>query len=587
MIPNEIIDQILDKTDIVEVISGRIPIKKAGQNFKGLCPFHKEKTPSFMVSPAKQIYHCFGCGAGGNVIGFLMKYENMGFIDALKLLADKAGVALPRSTAADRAKSSLADKLFDVNAVACSFYQENLAREGGKEARGYLMRRGIDEKIIKHFRLGFAPDLWQGLINYCKSKGVELADLEKAGLVLKNEETGNWYDRFRSRIIFPIFDLRHKVLGFGARTLNEITPKYINSPETHIYTKGRELYGLNFAKEYIRRQDYAIIVEGYFDLILPFQHNIRNVVATLGTALTPEQIGKLRRFTKNVILVYDSDKAGEIATLRGLDLLISEDMNVRIAVLPKGNDPDSFIRKEERTGLMKVLRGSKDLFEYKLGILTAKFRKDTPRGKTRIVSEMLPTLARIKNAVLKSAYLKKTAEALSIDEESIRVELKRTKVASFSFENDREFTVERKERKAQSLAEMTVLAIVLEDINFMKKVEKQLGIANFKNVKIKKILEKIADLHKNAKKAPPSHLIAYFNDSEIEQIISEAASLVQTIRNKDKTLEDCIRHIRKDNLKETLREIQSKIKEAESVTDDNKIDKLIAEYNELIKELKR
>ncbi|GAF80472.1 unnamed protein product, partial [marine sediment metagenome] len=367
------------------------------------------------------------CGAGGNAIGFLMKYEGMDFIEVIKMLAGKTNVALPQFRAGEKTKNSFAEKLYGVNNLACSLYEENLTKEYGASAHSYFIHRGINERTIKHFRLGFAEDSWQGLVNYCKGKGIESDILQKAGLVLQNTESKNWYDRFRNRVIFPIFDLRNRVLGFGARAMDNSLPKYINSPETFIYTKGKHLYGLNFSKAYIRKQNYAIIVEGYFDLILPFQNGIRNIVATLGTALTVEQINAIKRFTKNVIMIYDSDKAGEDATLRGLDLLIEEDMNVRIAVLPKGTDPDSFVRKEERPGFMNALKKSKDLFDYKLGTLTLKFKKSEPHGKARIVNEMLPTIAKIKNAVLKSSYLKKMSEELSLDEESIRAELKKLK----------------------------------------------------------------------------------------------------------------------------------------------------------------
>ena len=562
MIPNQLIDEILDKTDIVEIISGYVPLKKAGQNFKACCPFHKEKTPSFMVSSAKQIYHCFGCGAGGNIIGFLMKYEGMDFIEAIKMLADKTNVTLPQFRAGDKTKNSFAEKLYGVNDLACSLYEENLAKEFGASAHSYFIHRGINERTIKHFRLGFAEDSWQGLVNYCKANDIEPDILQKAGLVLQNAESKNWYDRFRNRVIFPIFDLRNRVLGFGARVMDNSLPKYINSPETFIYTKGKHLYGLNFSKTYIRKQNYVIIVEGYFDLILPFQNGIRNIVATLGTALTIAQINAIKRFTKNVIIIYDSDKAGEDATLRGLDLLIEEDMNVRIAVLPKGTDPDSFVRKEERSGFMDVLKKSKDLFDYKLATLTLKFKKSEPHGKARIVNEMLPTIAKIKNAVLKSSYLKKMSEELSLDEESIRAELKKLKP---DFARTHAAGIDAEPKTFGNLAEITLLAIALEDTDSVEKIEKELGFRSFKDESIARILEKIKKFHENGKKITPSHLISYFEDNRVEEIISEAVSIGQTIQDKNKGLNDCFRYIKRNNLKQALK----------SSTDINEINELL------------
>ncbi|MBL7156914.1 MAG: DNA primase [Candidatus Omnitrophica bacterium] len=580
MIPNEVINRILDKTDIVEIISSYVPLKKGGQNFKACCPFHKEKTPSFMVSPGKQIFHCFGCAAGGNVISFLMKHERMDFIEAITMLADKAGITVPRTGVTGKTKNTLADKLYGVNNLACNHYQENLAKEYSKVAGGYLIRRGITERMIKHFRLGFARDSWQGLINYCTAKGIELGMLEKAGLILGNAEGGNWYDRFRNRIIFPIFDLRNRAMGFGGRVLDDSLPKYINSPETYIYTKGRHLYGLNFSKEYIKKQNYAIIVEGYLDLIIPYQNDIRNIVATLGTALTLDQIGMLKRFTKNVIMVYDSDKAGEGATLRGLDLLIEQDMNVRIAVLPKGSDPDSFVRKEGKAGFMKILKESKDLFDYKLGTLTAKFKKDQPHSKARIVAEMLPTLSRIKNAVLKSGYLKKMAEELALDEDSIRTELKKVKpVYARDYLGPRD--VENK--KSVNQAELALLSMALEDAKFLRKIEEELGFEKIQDRHISTVMGKIDELRKKGKKITVSHLMSCFEDGKIEEIISEATSVAQTIKDKNKVLDDCFRYIKRDNLKKALNNIQSKIKEAEKASDTSKVTRLMSEYNELIK----
>ncbi|MGB2705558.1 MAG: DNA primase [Candidatus Omnitrophota bacterium] len=572
MIPNEVINRILDRVDIVEIISGYVPLKKAGQNFKARCPFHQEKTPSFMVNPAKQIFHCFGCGAGGNVISFLMKYEKMDFIEAIKTLADKANVPLPRQRPGEREKTSFAERLYEVNNLACGFFQENLAGEAGREARRYFIQRGLNERTIKHFRLGFAQDSWRALIDYCKRKNVGEDILEKAGLVLLNETNRNFYDRFRARIIFPIFSLRNRVLGFGARALGEAMPKYMNSPETHVYSKGKQLYGMNFAKEFIRRQGYVVIAEGYFDLILPFQNDVKNVVATLGTALTLEQIGAIRRFTKNVIMIYDSDTAGEAAALRGLDLLIGQDMNVRIAVLPKGNDPDSFVRKEGRDGFMRVLGESRDLFDYKLGTLTAKFKKSEPRSTARIVEEMLPTLARIKNAVLKSGYLKKMSEELSVDEESIRTELGKVRP---EYARDYSARVGPEEPQLARRAEMTLLAIALEDTNSAATIEEKLGFEKFKSKTVVKILEKITALQKSGKKVIPSHLVSCFEDAKIEEIIAKALSIAPTIQDRDKGLRDCFRHILDENVKEAAR----------NNPDIHEVKRLIAEHQNMLKSL--
>jgi len=581
MIPNEIIDRILDRADIVEIMSAYLPLKRAGQNFKARCPFHDEKTPSFTVSPSKQIYHCFGCGAGGNVIGFLMKHEKMEFMEAIRFLADKTGVALPKPQISDRAGSSFAEKLFFVNNTACDYYRDNLKKPCGKAAFDYFIKRGLNERTMKLFRLGYAEDSWQGFLNYARAKSIDEATLEKAGIILQNPDTKNRYDRFRNRAIFPICDPRGKVLGFGGRAMDDRNPpKYLNSPETHIYSKGRNLYGLNVSRDAIRKQDYVIIVEGYFDLILPYQNEIRNIVATLGTALTGEQIRTLKRLTKNVVMVYDSDAAGEEAALRGMELLLEEDMNVRIAILPKGNDPDSFVRSAGRPGFMKMLKESKDFFDYKLKSLTVKFRKDDPRGKARIAGEMLPTLSKVKNAVLKSGYLRKIAEELSVDEDSIRTELGRLKrgrggAARLSESENSE--------KMPVFAETTLLAALLEDASRAQRIKTELGFDIFNDEVVGSIIRKMCELHEKGREVTPSRLISCFGDARVGRVVSEAASIAETLENREKVIEDCLRHIKKSNLKKLLSGIQFKIKEAESALDSDGVKRLISEYSELIK----
>jgi len=582
MIPNETIDGILDKTDIVELISAYVSLKRAGQSFKARCPFHEEKTPSFIVSPAKQIYHCFGCGAGGNAVSFLMRHEKMDFIESIQMLADKVGVSLPRTAGTKKGEDTFAERLYNVNNMACSLFRENLTKDFGKDALRYFAERGINENTLKLFRLGFAEDAWRGMLGRLKEKGVESDTLVKSGLVVQNNDGGNLYDRFRGRIIFPIFDARSRVLGFGARALDNSLPKYINSPETHIYRKGAQFYGLNFAKDHIRTLNYVVLVEGYFDLILPFQNGIKNIVATLGTALTVQQIRALKRFTRNAIMIYDADRAGEEATLRSLDLLVTEEMDVRIAILPKGSDPDSFVRREGKAGFTRILKESKDLFDYKLGVLTSRFKIDDPRGKARIAGGMLPTIARIKNAVLKSAYLRKISDRLSIDEESLRSELRKIKpdasnpYAAISNLPD-------KKRHQGNFTEKTLLSIALDDSECFDMIESELSLSALKDVTIQGILRKISEFRKNGRRITPSHLISSFGDGIEGDVISEAINLGQSIADKKRTLNDCFRHIRKQDLHDRLKNIRFKIQDAESSSDFEAIKKLMREYNELIK----
>ncbi|MCG2712485.1 MAG: DNA primase, partial [Candidatus Omnitrophica bacterium] len=395
-ISNQQLDEILQRCDITEIIAGYIPLKKAGRNFKALCPFHHEKTPSFVVSPDKQIFHCFGCGAGGDVFSFVMKNERMDFPEAVKFLADKAGVRImPETEKEAGAKYSVSTILYKLNELAAGYFQQNLLNASeAKKARDYLLKRGISKESVSDFRLGFAPDLWDGLLTFLRSKSINDELLLKSGLVIKNAQ-GRIYDRFRNRIIFPIFNAQAKIVGFGGRIIDvqddaaeqhpqDKGPKYINSPETDIYKKSKNLYGFNFSKSYVQKEEYCIVVEGYLDFIVPFQANVKNLVASLGTAFTHEHVRLLKRYINNVVIVFDSDEAGQGAALRSLDLLIEEGMNVKIADLSKGFDPDSYVRKYGADEFRNRVKAAKTLFDYKLDLLMLKFDKESPEGKTQI-----------------------------------------------------------------------------------------------------------------------------------------------------------------------------------------------------------
>ena len=349
LIPDEIIAQVLDRCDIVELISEYVTLKKAGRNFKACCPFHHEKTPSFVVNRDKQIYHCFGCGAGGNVIGFLMSHDHMDFPSAVRHLAQKAGIAIPE-TSSDASSETMGvrDMVLKANELTVDFFHDILIKgqRGANSAQDYLKKRQVRLETAQKLKLGFAPDSWDGLITFLRSKNISLSIMEKAGLVIPREKSEGFYDRFRDRVIFPIFDLRGKCIAFGGRTMKaESGAKYMNSPETPVYAKREHLYGLHFAKQAIAQKDCAVVVEGYMDFLTPFQAGTENIVASLGTALTSEQIRLIRRYTRNVVMLYDADMAGQMATLRSLDLLVEEDMHVKIALLTSGEDPDSFIQK--------------------------------------------------------------------------------------------------------------------------------------------------------------------------------------------------------------------------------------------------
>jgi len=581
-IPQNILDEILEATDIVQVISGHVPLKKAGRNYKANCPFHHEKTPSFTVSPDKQIYHCFGCGAGGNAFNFLMKYDRMEFLDAVRFLAKKAAVALPAIKKVSTGEASLMEKLARANELAAAFYTNNLLNNGlGKTVSEYLEKRNISKNSIIKFKLGYSLNAWDRLIEHARQKGIGADILSKAGLALKSTRDGSFYDRFRNRLIFPVFEAKGKVIAFGARVLDDSLPKYVNSPETPLYTKGRHLYGLNFAKQAIMRANFAIMVEGYMDLISLSQAGIENVVASCGTALTPEQSRLLKRFTTEVVMIFDGDQAGETATLRNLDILITEGFNARVVSLPSGYDPDSFVTKFGLDEFKKVVEEAKDLFSYKLGLLLKQYKSGTPQGKAKIVSEMLPTLWRIPNAVLKSTYLRKLSEGLDIDEAALREELRKVK-GDYTYNYKRDVVKPDTSMMLKS-AEKILLSLMLEDCSLIEGVRSKLDYEIFQDEVIRRIVKIMYDFCGEEKKITPGRLITFLDDETSSELISELASDGHRYADKEKNICDCIRWIKENSRKGHLKDLQTQIHSAQTNGDQLRLKELVAQYNELLR----
>ncbi|MEA3305588.1 MAG: DNA primase, partial [Candidatus Omnitrophota bacterium] len=474
LIPDNILDQIVDRCDIAEVISDYIPLKRAGRSYKALCPFHHEKTPSFIVNPEKGIFHCFGCGVGGNVYGFIMKYERLEFLEAVRMLAKRSGVTLPEGSLAEGAEtSSLVNGIYKVHEFAIAYFQNTLMAPSGKTAKEYLAGRGVKSETISKFRLGFAPGSWDSLFTYLKRKGFNEEIIGKSGLCIRRPDKSGYYDRFRNRLIFPIFSQNGRPIAFAGRVLDETLPKYVNSPETLIYNKSRTLFGLNFTKGDISGKDEAVIVEGYMDLIVPYQSGVKNLIASCGTALTAEQIRLLRRYSRNVIIAYDSDKAGEIATLRSMGLLLTDDMNVKIARLPEKLDPDSFVRKHGAGSLGRILGEADNLFEYKLNLLLSKHKTGGLESKAMVAGEMLNTISKVNNAVLRAAYIKKLAESLGFSEDDIRTELKKVKKQRDLNYNTRAVSFNKK-TDALSAADKIIIRLMIENNDIIRAVKKEL-----------------------------------------------------------------------------------------------------------------
>jgi DNA primase len=424
---DQFLERVRESTSILDLIGGYVHLKKRGKDYAALCPFHQEKTASFWVSDSKQIFKCFGCGAGGDVFKFLMLMENLGFADAVVRLAERQGIALPKSGQPVSREEENKSRLFAVMEHAATFFADCLAKHGAAdEARNYLNERGIAREMVETFRLGYAPS-GNELLAYLKSAGIAGPVAFTCGLVV---EAGpdQFRDKFRNRIMFPIRDLQGRVMAFGGRALGEGIPKYLNSPETALYHKGNHLYGLDQARERIRKVDFAILVEGYFDCVVPFQYGFRNTVASLGTSLTENQVRLLGRYTRNVVISFDPDTAGLSAALRSVDLFLAQGFRVNVLSLPEGDDPDTFVRRNGTEAYEKALKESNPFVQFALTRFMGQ-KKDafSPRGKQETVSQILPYLMKIPDRIERAEYMSLVAARLQIDEQLLRMEIKRLK----------------------------------------------------------------------------------------------------------------------------------------------------------------
>lgn len=587
-IPENILDDILSRIDIVELISGYIPLKRAGRNFRALCPFHHEKTPSFMVSSDRQIYHCFGCSKGGNAFGFLMEYERLGFLEAVQTLAKKAGVILPELKKDDDKAASLSAQLYKINELALDFYENNLKNPAAASIKNYLSKRQIKDSSVQLARLGYAPETWDALLQYLRNKGVSISFVEKAGLLV-SREGGGYYDRFRKRVIFPIFDIKSRVIGFGARfvpgpeqgSVQQPQAKYINSPETPVYIKGRNLYGLHLAKDAIRENDSAVIVEGYLDFIIPFQEGLHNLVASLGTALTCEQARLLKRYTHNVVMVYDADDAGELATLRSLDIFVDEGMNVRVVSLPQGFDPDLFVRKHGIGAFRDKLEQARTLFDYKLQILKSRHSAKEAEGKARIASEMLSTISRFTNAVVKSEYIKKLAQELDVKEDSLFEEIRKIK--------EPKTYAGAPQAKPAGIAAMNsteklLIKLMLEEKECIEHLRGLLEPADFQDGRIARIVSVLFDLAAQGKEIGPHKLLNHLDADETLGFICESALLPQVPEeDRERIMHDCVARLKKEKLRLRRHHLHEKIKDAQHSGDEETLKSLVQEFHDLIK----
>ena len=426
LIPEEKISEILNTSDIVDVVSEAVILKKSGRNFFGLCPFHAEKTPSFSVNPDKQIFHCFGCSAGGNALSFVMKYHGISFPEAARMLARKYDIVVETRDIdpARRKEIQVKESLFRLNKKVMGVYsgliQDQPANRG---VRGYLERRGMTRETIEQFKLGYSPDGWDTIVSFFRKEKITRKVAVNSGLILPRKQGNGYYDRFRNRLMFPIFDINMQVAGFGGRVMDDSMPKYMNSPETPVYSKSRILYGLHAAKQECRRQGKVFIVEGYFDFLSLYQHGIKNTVASLGTALTREHVRILKGYAGRMILVFDSDDAGINAAKRSIQIFVKEGIDTRILVLPGKNDPDSYVMEKGKEAFLALADEAKTVMQFLLQ-LAMDTHGSSVEGRIKVLDEMKVYLAMIRDAALRSLYVRELAETLNIDEKAVLEKVK-------------------------------------------------------------------------------------------------------------------------------------------------------------------
>lgn len=577
LIPRDAIPQVLSSSDIIEVISSYLPLRPAGKNYKALCPFHSEKTPSFIVNPERQIFHCFGCGEGGNVITFVMKRENFSFPEAVRFLAHRAGVSLPFRWDRKEETSSGRLRFYEIHRLAAEYYRKNIREaQEGAEARNYLLRRGIRRETAEAFQLGYALDTWQGLWGFMRNQGYSPEPLVEAGLILARRGEG-YYDRFRRRLIIPIFDVTGKIIAFGGRTLGDEEAKYINSPETPIYNKGLHLYGLNFAYKAIREKGYAIVVEGYFDLITLHQWGIKNAVASLGTSLTTGQASLLKRYTDRAILVFDPDPAGKRASQRSIALLINSGMELGIVILPKGEDPDSFVRKYGPEAFLEEISRAKGFIGFLLDRRIAGLDTTTLNGQVGAINQILPILNLIENRIIASRHLQETAERVGLSNVALVEHYNRM----LAKKRERPLPVPSTLKTDPSSAEKVLLHTVLHYPEYIEHIKASLTEDDFSDPYCRRIFNTLSS-NEIWKEGRSLEAIQLFSDEGLRRMITGFLAMepegCRDSRTAERIVLDCVKAIKAQGQKALRREIQRKLREVELAGDIEAAKRLLSQH---------
>ena len=569
---NNTVEEIKSRCDIVDVIGRVVPLKKAGRNYKGLCPFHKEKTPSFIVSADKQIFTCFGCGASGDVIAFVEKYYNLDFRGAVEMLAREYGIEITGSFAPNKEK----EELYEINRLAARFFSKAL-REKANPAYDYMKSRGISEETMNLFGIGYADGQWQSLLDHLVAQKIDHNKLVELGLASRSGD--RYYDKFRDRVIFPIINTSGRVIGFGGRIIGEGEPKYLNSPESSVFQKKNNLYGLNLAKSEASKEDRIILVEGYMDVIALYQAGIRNVAASLGTALTPQQAALIKRYTRNVILSYDADEAGQNAAMRGIDILYEADCKARVLKVTDGKDPDDFIKSKGRQAFLELAEKALPYGDFKIDRIRSRYDLDDEQQRLDFLREMIGALRAMK-PVEADLYIQKIARETGISQRAIEMEYRAGKDASPHISarvaeevsdsmNEDEKTLARLMMLQQRFTELP------EDVQELVFTGEQ--------------ARQIYDLIRSADDRPHPLTASVFRDQadpEIYDILCEIEGISIPEDREEQAFRECIAFVRRRELERRDQEITWKLSLADETIDDNDLADLMREQAEIQKKLK-
>ncbi|MTI66011.1 MAG: DNA primase [Firmicutes bacterium] len=572
----ETIEEIREKNDIVDVISEYVNLKRTGSNYKGLCPFHNEKTPSFVVSPSKQIYHCFGCSEGGDVIKFIMEYQNLDFIEALQLLAERVNINLDDKKLKRNSKENKKRKrLFEINREAAIYFYKNLFNN--KKAYNYLLNRGIDKKTIKSFGLGYAKSDWEDLKKYLKTKGFKENEVSEVGLIIKRKRKEGYFDRFRDRIIFPIINTRSNIIGFGGRVLDDSQPKYLNSPDTPVFNKGKNLYGLNIIKK--NKNDKILLVEGYMDVISLFKYGINYAVASLGTALTKDQAKLLNRYGKKFYICYDSDKAGQLATDKALEILYSQGIKAKVILLPENKDPDDYIKDNGKENFNKLLKKSLDYIDFKIYYYKKIYDIDTVEGSINFTKKITSLLKKIKSTIEIDVYINKIAEETNISKEAIKKEIYQNKKSyaknrekdkyiynNYRNNNNKEkivpvnYTLE----PGHLTAERNLINLIIKDKTIYNKIKDEIKPKDFFNNVYRKLAEIIYHKYNESDDMKFDYVKDKFEKEEMKKV-KETFDMENPMEGSEKikAVRDYIDKINYYKLKLKKQDIKEKLKQYE------------------------